>query len=336
VKVKIQDIAYYLPEKILTNLELSQKHPNWNVEKVEKLSGVTERRVASENETALDLALEACIALFTKNPKLSEKVDGIIFCTQSPDYIMPSNAFLLQKELDLSENILAFDFNLACSGYIYGLAIAQGLIISKVARNILLVTSDTYSKYINLGDRSASVLFGDGGAVSWITVSDSSQGIIDIECSSSGKDFKTFYIPAGGCRIPKSKKTAIPIQDENGNIRTAENIHMDGMKVLSFVNSQVTRQIKTVLKKKLLSVEDIELFVFHQGSKLALDALQRIIKIPPEKVFNNIQKIGNTVSASIPIALKDALDQNKISRGGKVVLTGFGVGLSWGTAILEM
>ena len=337
MKVKIQDIAYYLPERILTNTELIQQYPHWNLEKAEKRSGVLERHIAKDNETALDLGVEACKKLFAKNPELREKVDSIIFCTQSPDYIIPSNSCLLQKELGFSDNIFAFDFNLACSGFVYGLAIAQGLIISGMLKNILLVTSDTYSRYLHAEDRSARILFGDGGAVSWITSSEnSSKGIIDIECSTSGKDFKSFYIPAGGCRVPKSEETAVPARDRHGNVRTAENIHMEGISVLAFVNSKVFRQIKSMMKKQNLSVDDIDLFVFHQGSQLALEALQRLIKIPPEKILNNISKIGNTVSASIPIALKDALDQNKVQKGGKVLLTGFGAGLSWGTAILEM
>jgi 3-oxoacyl-[acyl-carrier-protein] synthase-3 len=238
--------------------------------------------------------------------------------------------------LDLPENVFAFDFNMACSGYIYGLSLAQGLIFSGITKNILLVNADTYSKYIHKQDRSARVIFGDGAAVSWITASDSTQGIIDIQCSTSGKYYDKFIIPAGGCRMPKSRETAIPKTYNNGNVRTPENIYMDGMAILEFVNSKVPRQIRSILALNAMTIDQIDLLIFHQASKIALDFLTRILKIKPEKTFRNIRDIGNTVSASIPIALKDALESGKVSRGNKVLLSGFGAGLSWGSVIMEI
>ena len=199
----------------------------------------------------------------------------------------------------------------------------------------MLINTDTYSKYIHAQDRSARVLFGDAAAVTWITASNSTQGIIDIQCSTSGKDYEKFIIPAGGCRMPKSKATTTPKIDNSENVRTLENIHMDGMGILVFVNSKVPKQIHCILKRNALTIDDIDLFVFHQASKLALDSLTRLLKINSKKVYKNIQDIGNTVSASIPIALKDAIDSKKINQGEKVLLSGFGVGLSWGTAIIQ-
>jgi len=333
--IKIKDIEFYLPDNIVTNEDIKKENPTWDMDLVKERSGVEKRHIARNNETALDLSFEACNKLFSKNKNAKKQIDGIIFCTQSEDYIMPPNSCLLHKMLDLPEDVFSFDFNLACSGYIYGLALAQGLVHSAIAQNILLVNADTYSKYINKHDRSARVLFGDGAAVTWVTKSNSIQGLIDIQCSTSGKGYEKFIIPAGGCRMPKSKATTVSKVDKSKNIRTPENIHMDGMGILVFVNSKVPKQIRCILKRNSMTIDDIDLFVFHQASKLALDSLTRLLKINPEKVFNNIQEIGNTVSASIPIALKDALNGKKINQGEKVLLSGFGVGLSWGTAIIQ-
>lgn len=336
MKAKIKAIEYYLPERVVTNEELKKENPQWDMNIVEERVGVLKRHIAGEKETALDLAFQACRKLFSKDADLKKQVDGIIFCTQSGDYIMPPNACLLHKMLDLPDEVLAFDFNLACSGYIYGLAIAKGLICSGAAKNILLVNADTYSKYINRQDRSVRVLFGDGAAVSCITPADSGEGIIDVECATSGRHFDKFIIPAGGCRLPKSSETAIPAKDDSGNIRSQENIYMDGMGILVFVNSKVPKQVKDVLLRNNLSVENIKLFIFHQASKTALDSLMRILKIPPEKTHMNLSEVGNLVSASIPIALSDAMTKGKVSKGDKILLSGFGVGLSWATAVVEI
>ncbi len=336
MSVKIKDITYYLPRRIITNQDLCEENPTWNMKVVEETSGVVKRHIAGDDETALDLSFLACEKLFSANKEAQSQIDGLIYCTQSGDYIMPPNSCVLQKMLELPENVFAFDFNLACSGYIYGLALARGLILSGMAKNILLVNADTYSKYIHKLDRSTRVLFGDGAAVTWLTGSNSSQGIVDIQCATSGKDYKRFIIPAGGCRMPKSKESVIPKTDDSGNVRTLENIHMDGMGIFVFVNSKVPKQIRSILENNKLTINDIDLFIFHQASKMALDSLVRLLKISPKRVFQNLRDIGNTVSASIPIALKDALDNGRVSRGDKVLLSGFGVGLSWGTAIVEI
>jgi 3-oxoacyl-[acyl-carrier-protein] synthase-3 len=215
------------------------------------------------------------------------------------------------------------------------LAIAQSLLVSGIATNILLVTADTYSKYIGPGDRAARVLFGDGAAATWVSASRSERGLIDIQCSTSGKDHRKFIIPAGGCRMPRTPETAVARADGSGNLRSLENIHMDGAGVLSFVNTTVPRQVESILARNQLTIEDIDLVIFHQASKMALDSLNRRLRIPIEKSFSNLREVGNTVSASIPIALKDAVDLGRVRPNGRILLCGFGVGMSWATAILR-
>lgn len=336
MSVKITDIAFHLPARTVTNAELHADNPLWEIELVAARSGVESRRIARDDETALDLAVEACRELFERQPGARERIDALIFCTQSADHIMPPNSCLLQERLSLREEVLAFDFTLACSGFVYGLAIAQGLIDGGLARCVLFATGDTYSKFIHPKDRSARVLFGDGAAVSLLEPGDAQHGMRDLMYATSGKGHECFWIPAGGCRMPHSAVTALEVPEGRGSTRTLENIHMNGMSVLTFVNAKVPKQVRALLERNRLSVDDVDLFVFHQASAFALDSLERALKIPPEKAYRNLRDIGNTVSASIPIALRSALDEQRLRPGDLVVVCGFGVGLSWASALVRM
>jgi 3-oxoacyl-[acyl-carrier-protein] synthase-3 len=333
--IHIKNIAYHLPDKIISNDDIKKENPDWDMELIFQRSGVMNRHVALDNETALDLAVKACEKLSIESPEGFKSIDAIIFCSQSQDYIMPPNSCVLHKHLSLPDNVFAVDINSACSGFIHNLALAQGLIMSKSASNVLIINADTYSKYINPLDRSVRVLFGDAASACLVNNSEDHRGIKDILCATSGKDFEKFIIPAGGCRTPKSTDTNVPITNKSGNVRTLENIHMDGMGILTFVTSKVPAQIQEILKKNNLNINDIDLFIFHQASKLAVDTLSKILNLSPQKVHYNISEIGNVVSASIPISLCEALAQKKIKPGDKILISGFGVGLSWGTAIIQ-
>jgi len=329
----IESIEYYLPENIVTNADLQKENPDWNLEKITEKSGVYQRHIAGKNETAYDLSIKACDKLFQTNDK--NNIDGIIYCTQSPDYIMPSNSFLLHKYFGLKDEIFAYDFNHACTGYIYCLAMANAFVKAGMAREILLINADTYSKYINPKDRSTRVLFGDGAAATIVKKSGRKRGIIDIDLGSSGSGYNKFWIPAGGLRLPKSDITSAEIEDDRGNIRTQNDIEMDGFGVWSFINSVAPKQVNRLLKRNNIEQTNIDQFIFHQASKMTLESIRRIMKLDEEQVFINIYNIGNTVSASIPIALKDAIDQSKIENGSTLILSGFGVGLSYGTILME-
>ena len=330
----IKSIEYYLPDNIVTNGDLQKEHPDWDLEKVGERSGVHKRHIAGEDETAFDLSTKACDKLFQTNDK--SKVDGIIYCTQSPDYIMPSNSFLLHDYLNLEDSVFAYDFNHACTGYIYCLAMANAFVKAGMAREILLVTADTYSKYINNKDRSTRVLFGDGAAATIVKDSNEKRGIIDVDLRSSGSGYDKFWIPAGGLRLPESDITSVETEDDRGNKRTQNDIAMDGFGVWSFINSVVPKQINRLMKKNNVKKNVIDQFIFHQASQMTLESIIKILKLDKEKVFINIYDIGNTVSASIPIALKDAIEQDKIDTGSKVILSGFGVGLSYGAILMDL
>ena len=332
----IESIAVSLPATVVTNAQLRAEHPEWDFERLEKRAGVFSRHIASAGETALDFALRACEDLDSDGKLRPQEIDALIFCTQSPDYIMPPNSCILHGKLRLRSEVLALDITLACSGFIYGLQLADSLIRSGSAKRVLLATADTYSRYIHPGDRATRCLFGDGGAVTIISESQNGRGIRDIHCGTSGKQFEKFIIPAGGMRLARSAETSREEADQSGNVRTLEHIKMDGLGVLSFFNATVPCSVKDILHRNQLALDDIDLFVFHQASQVVLDTLRSALKIPGEKLVNDLAEMGNLVSASIPVALKRAFDKGQAKSGQLALLCGFGVGLSWGSALIEL
>lgn len=307
--ITISGIAYALPSRVVTNDDLAAEHPDWDMSRVQTRTGVLRRHIA-DGETALDLAYRATDKLIAAHPAAKE-ADAILFCTQTPDHIMPPNSALLHEHLALPDGVFALDFTLACSGFVYGLAQAQGLVAAGIASSILLVTADTYSRIIDPDDRGPRVLFGDGAAVTWITSGD--RGLVDIAVATSGRDHRGFIVPKGS------------------NV-----LRMDGLQVLGFIQSHVPAQVSELLARNGLRVEDIDLFIFHQASRLALDALRRLLRIPEERMYSNLERVGNTVSASIPMALRDAIDEGRAGPGSRVLLCGFGVGMSWASAIVDL
>lgn len=330
MKARIDKISYALPHTVISNAVLREKYLDWDFKRLEERTGVIERHIAGDGETALDLAERACGDLDL------EGIDGLIFCTETPDYPIPSNACLLHGRLGLAKNVPSLDINMGCSGYLYGLQSAHGMIATGTAKRILLATGDTYSRFINPGDRATRVLFGDGVAVSIISASPDETGIIDMLMGSDGKYYDRFMVPAGGARQPLSELTALETTDKSGNVRTPENITMDGFGVLSFFNATIPGEVKTLLQRNDLGMDDIDVFVFHQASRVALDSISRALKIPDHKMVNNMARVGNLVSASVPVSLSMALDDGQAKSGDLAVLCGFGVGLSWATALVRL
>ena len=259
--------------------------------KVAGRSGVLSRHVAADGETALDLALAACRHLLSKNPDLLAAVDGLIMCTESEDYPLPPDGCVLHGLLGLRQDCFVTDINLACSGFVYGLALARGLTATGMCHNILLVTADTYSKKINPRDRSSRVLFGDGAAVTWLSDAPGPGQVVDVVCATDGTGYDKLVVPAGGDRMPISADMAVEHKDDNGNWRSKQDIYMDGLGILTFATAKVPKQVKELLHHNQLTVDDIDLFVFHQASALVLDSLARLLRIPPEKAFTDRKSV---------------------------------------------
>jgi len=330
--VKISNIEYYLPEQILTNNQLAIQFPDWSLEKIEKKVGIRERHIVKEDETALDLALIVGKKILENYDK--DKIDFLLFCTQSPEYYLPSGACILQDRLGLNKNIGAFDYNLGCSGFVYGLALAKSLIISKVAINILLITSETYTKHIHPKDKGNRTIFGDAAAAIIIEKSKEEQ-IGKFILGTDGSGYKNLIVPNGGLRS-RYNSNAKEIDDGSGSIRTNNNIYMNGPEIFNFTIKAVPKVVSETLKKNNTTLDEIDYVIFHQSNKYMNEYLRKKINIPKNKFCENLLLKGNTVSNTIPIAIKDSLDNNFIKRNDKVLLVGFGVGYSWGGTIITI
>jgi len=331
MNAKISRIEYILPEKVLTNKELSERFPEWTADAIENKLGIVKRHVVNENETSKDLALRAGQKILTEEDKGS--IDFLILCTQSPDYLLPTTACILQHELGLRDNIGALDINLGCSGYVYGLGLCKGLIEANIAKKILFITSETYSRFINKQDKSVLTLFGDAAAATIIECSEINQ-IFDFVFGTDGKGAPNLIVPNGGQRN-KFDANAKEIEDRGG-IRTNNDLYMNGTEILFFTLKRIPVLVRNILDKHHLTMADIDYFIFHQANKFMLDFIKNKIKIPDEKFCINMQNVGNTVSSTIPIALKDCLDNKTVKYGDWVLLAGFGVGYSWGGTVIKI
>ena len=332
MNIGIKAIEYYLPDMILTNEELAELYPDWSADKIFDKTGIKYRHVADTNETASDLAIRAAKKLFDTEVINPEEIDFVLLATQTPDYLLPTTACIIQDKLGLPKSIGALDFNLGCSAYIYGLALSKGLINTGIAKNVLLITSETYTKHIHPFDKSVRTIFGDAAAATLVGIGDSE--IFGFDLGTDGSGYDKLIIPAGGSVLPKSEETSKEYE-EDGYIRSKDNLFMDGTEIFNFTIGVIPKTIKNILTKNNLTIEDIDLFIFHQANKFMLDFLRKKLKIPMEKFYINMEDTGNTVSASIPIALKRAELEGRIFRGNKVMLVGFGVGLSWGSTIIR-
>ena len=334
----LQHIETYFPVNFLSNEQISLEHPEWSVEKISSKTGINNRYIAAENETSSDMAFQAADKLLQKH-NLREKIDYILFCTQSPDYFLPTSACILQEKLQLRKNIGALDFNLGCSGYIYGLGMAKGLIISGQAKNVLLITAETYSKFINKNDKSNRTIFGDAATASLInneTLADGMNaqiGNFDYGTDGSGSDY--LIVKNGGQRNITNEEN-IQFDEEGNFLSNDNNLFMNGKEIFNFTANEIPPLVKTNLISNQTETENVDLFIFHQANAFMLNFIRNRCKIPKEKFYINIENIGNTVSNTIPIALKYAQEEGKIDKNKKIMLCGFGVGLSMGSVVLEI
>ncbi|MDR2754810.1 MAG: ketoacyl-ACP synthase III [Planctomycetaceae bacterium] len=338
VQAEIRSIAYYLPENYLGNAELAQCFPNWTEEKIVSKLGIERRPIAASNETATDMGVKAAENLFENGCCEPEEIDFLLFCTQSPDYFLPTSACLIHERLGLPKSCGALDFNLGCSGYIYGLSLAKGIIETGSAQHVLLITSETYSKYINREDRASRPLFGDGASATLISAvpacTETLIGPFVFGTDGSGADL--LIVPAGGHRMPQTPETALELPDGKGNIRSKEQLKMHGPGIFSFAIDRVPPLIDELLNKSGQTRNDIGCYIFHQANKYMLDRLQELCRLEGLNYFSNMMQRGNTVSSSIPIAIVDAWRAEILKPKQHTMLIGFGVGLSWGGTLVQL
>ncbi len=328
----IKGISYYLPERVVTNEELLKEFPEWSVDKVAAKVGVNSRHLAAEDETAGDMAEKAARKLFKEysiDPKL---IDFVMLCTQSPDYFLPSTACILQNRLGIPTSAGALDYNLGCSGCVYGMAMAKGLIAGGIAKNVLLLTAETYQKYLHPSDKSNRSIFGDGAAACLI----STEGFAEIGefcLGTDGSGAENLIVKTGAARCRKA--TGNVVEDEDGHQRFDDYLYMNGSAIFNFTLEAVPAMMKVILEKNQMEKDDVDYYVFHQANKFMLNTIRKVCVLPKEKFYVNLEETGNTVSSTVMISLKDNLDKGVITPGMKVMVSGFGVGLSWGGTILK-
>lgn len=331
MSVFIKAVSYYLPEKIVTNQELIEEFPEWTVEKIAGKVGVSERHIAAENETAADMGIKAAEKLFKEHDIDRDKIDFVLFCTQSPDYFLPTSACVIQEKIGLRTNIGALDFNLGCSGFIYGLSLAKGLVYAGIASNVLLITAETYNKHIHPQDKGNRTIFGDGAAATLIA-KDGFARIGEFSLGTDGRGAENLMVKQGGMRHRELFNDVST--DEKGNIASSDHLFMDGGEIFNFTADAVPVLVEDVLKKNQLAQDDIDLFIFHQANKYMMNYLRKLIEIDKGKFYIYLDKVGNTVSSTIPIALYEAKKENLLK--GNILLAGFGVGYSWGGVNLKI
>ncbi|MDZ4042096.1 MAG: ketoacyl-ACP synthase III [Eubacteriales bacterium] len=333
----IRAIHSYLPRGKLTNEQLAAQYPEWNVEKIFHKTGISTRSVSEEGECASDLGFNAAVKLFESGVVRPEDVDFLLFCTQSPDYFLPTTACLMQNRLGLRTDCGALDYNLGCSGFVYGLSLAKGLIETYQAKNILLVTAETYTKYIHPSDRSVRTIFSDGAAATLVSAIEAeTEAIGPFEFGTDGAGADQLIVPAGGFRKPASSETSLEQHVGNGVFRSERNLIMNGPEIFNFTLQKVPHVVKALLDKSSLTMDEISLFVFHQANKYMLERLRNKIGIPQEKFCINMEYYGNTVSSTIPMALEIAWNQGLVQKNTRIMLVGFGVGHSWAATIIKL
>ncbi|QDS86500.1 3-oxoacyl-[acyl-carrier-protein] synthase 3 [Rosistilla ulvae] len=319
---QIGPIAVHLPERVETNAFLQAEHPNWDLQVIGEKTGIMQRHISAPGETAADLAVKASEKLFAEHGIDRESIDFIMLCTQTPDYPLPTTACLLQQRLGLSSTCGAIDYNLGCSGFVYGLAMADGLIQSGVARRILLITAETYSKYIDSDDRSLRTIFGDAAAATLVQASDE-KSLWGFQFGSDGSGADTLLVADGGARPPEDA------HKPRHRKRWKSRLYMDGPSLINFTVGAVPKLIEEIVQRNDLSTDDIDLFLLHQATFKMLEQLRISMGVDEDRLPIRLRDVGNTVSATIPILIDELRGDGTLTKGATNMLVGFGVGWSW-------
>lgn len=317
--MKLVDIQIALPAGAVEIESFRNRFENFDLA-VDR-SGVTRKFVAGTDETALDLAVAAMTKLEERSPGTAASIDGLVFITQTPDYLFPGNSFVLIDRLGLTQDIVNFDVNQGCAGFLYGVHLASAMLASGQATRVALICSDTYSKLIGTDDRGTSLLFGDGCAVAVFSDDAGEFRVVASRVKQLSAFNRLFAVFEGGAR--DSYQTTSP------------QIEMQGAALLEVLSKHAPSFVEAFLTERGLTIADIDLVVCHQASRVALDRVERLLGVPREKMFRNLEKLGNTTCASIPIALSEALFENEHARRKRILIFGFGVGFAMGVALLE-
>ncbi|MCX7121985.1 MAG: ketoacyl-ACP synthase III [Gammaproteobacteria bacterium] len=323
MKSCIKAVSYAFPEKKLSNQDLAMLYPDWSVEKIAGKTGIAFRHIASEDQFSLELAELAAKKLFSDYEVSTDKIDFVIFCTQTPKYLLPTGACVLQSKLGLRNDVGAFDINLGCSGYIYALSVAHGLIQSGQAKSILLLTADTYTKLINPENRQLRTIFGDGASATLLEAQSDGAGIAQFSFYTDGTGYDKLIAPMSGVQGLMCNK---PYQAD---------LTMIGPDIFNFTIKCIPALVDAILLKNALSIADIDYCIFHQANSYMLSYLREKCGFTEEQFIIDMENYGNTVSSSIPIVLSNLFSTKKMDDSKTILLLGFGVGLSCAGTVIK-
>jgi 3-oxoacyl-[acyl-carrier-protein] synthase-3 len=332
--VRLAGIVASVPATVLGVDDLSRVFGEAEARKISESSGVVTRYVAPPNLCTSDLCAAAAEKLLEGLGWVRESVDLLIFVSQTPDYVLPPTACVLQRRLGLPKSCAAFDVNLGCSGFTYGLWMAASLLSSGGVRRALLLVGDTVTHIVSPLDRALAPLFSDAGSATALE-HDVAAGPMHFELGTDGRGSSHLIVPAGGARTPHSEETARRTEREGGNVRSDDDLFMDGAEVFAFTLREVPGMIRAVLARAEWGSDGFDACVMHQANLLMLQYLMKKLRLPSEKVVLTIGEHGNTSSASIPLAMAHALGPRLSRESMRLVLAGFGVGYSWGSVALE-
>lgn len=331
--VGIKAMAACVPKKVMRNEDLKNLMTEEEIAKAINSIGIRERRYAEVDVCSSDLCQEAANRLFEDNNIDKSEIDALIFVSQTPDYHQPATSPLLQHKLGLPTSTLCFDVNLACSGFVYGLSIAYAYASMNGIRNVLLLVGETMSKTVSQHDKVSTPLFGDAGTATLVCKGDFPEAVFSLHSDGAGNDI--IKMPYGGYRNPSSVESLETVEDSEGNLRNGEQFKMDGMDVFNFGMRVEPKDIKNLLKECGMTIDDVDLLIYHQANRFMTDFFSKKLKIPTDKTPYCIEKYGNTSSASIPLTIVSELDEHYPNRQ-KVIISGFGAGLSWASAIIDL
>lgn len=333
--IGITAIAGSVPARVIDNRNYTHFMSEKEVQTVIEMTGIAARRFADENTCASDLCISAAERLFSETGIPREQIDMVLFVSQTPDYRTPPTSMMITDKLGLGKKVGAFDINLGCSGFMYGLQTAFLYATQPGIRKVLLLNGETKSKAYSSKDKATSLLFGDAGTATLVEKTQDINPTI-MSLNSNGAGYKHIIMPAGGYRKPSSVETLAEKEYSDGSIRTEEQGSMDGEAVFNFTITDVPRDIKATLEEAGISWEDVDYYIPHQANRFITNHIAKKFHIPTERVLYSMQKYGNTSSVSIPLTIADCLPKGVLSKKALAVMSGFGVGLSWGTVVTDL